>query len=334
MKFRSLIPAILTFTCLQVFAAHPGYLGVVNKADGTASIINLETGATDSVIKVGYLPHEIASSADGSKVFVSNYGKDHVRSTSPNNRPGHTLSVISLTAPFLKTEIDLGDNACAPHGLEPSKDGEKLYVTCEDRQEVVVLNMNSLRVEFSVPTNQAQSHMVVVSADQSRAYVANFSPGTVSVLDLKNKTILAQIKTGPGNEGVALAPNQDFAYASSVLGNTLFKIDTKTLEVVQSAPTDRSPVRVLVTPNGKHLLVNNSADGTVQIFNADTLELESRIKVGKQPIGIVVPNDQFAYVANMNDNKVSEIDLEKREVVREFLTGTKPDGITYIPAGK
>lgn len=334
MKFRSLIPGLLTFTCLNALAAHPGYLGVVNKADGTASIINLETGHTDSVIKVGYLPHEIASSADGSKVFVSNYGKDHVRSTSPNNRPGHTLSVVSLTSPFLQTDIDLGATACAPHGLELSKDGEKLYVTCEDRQEVVALNVHTLKVEFSVPTNQAQSHMLVASADQSRAYVANFSPGTVSVLDLKNKSILAQIKTGPGTEGVSLAPNQNFAYATSVLSNTLFKIDTKTLEVVQSAPTDRSPVRVLVTPNGKYLLVNNSADGTVQIFDAETLELQSRIKVGKQPIGIVVPNDQFAYVANMNDNKISVIDLEKREVVKEFSTGSKPDGITYIPAGR
>ncbi|WP_374076022.1 cytochrome D1 domain-containing protein [Bdellovibrio bacteriovorus] len=335
MKIRILLSGLAAFTSLKAFANEtPAYLGVVNKADGTASFINLETQQTDLVINVGYFPHEITSSPDGSKVFVTNYGKEHVRSTSPKNHPGNTVSIIDMKNKSKSGELQLGTDACAPHGVLTSADGKRIYITCEDRQEVLVIDAVKNEISHSVPTLQAQSHMVTITADESRAYTANFSPGTVTALDLKNRTILKQISVGPGTEGVALSPNKPFVYATSVLGGFLVKIDTNTLEIVQKVATDRSPVRVLPSPDGKLLVVNNSADGTVQIFDADTLDLIKRIKVGRQPIGLVVPNNDYAYTANMLDNSVSVINLKTMQVTSELKTGSKPDGITYIPASK
>src|SRR4051794_8460503 len=86
-------------------------LGVVNKKDGTASLIDVKTHATQTVT-VGKLPHEIFLSADNA--FVTNYGSAHIRSSDLNDEPGNTLSIISLARPYAVTKVDLGPARCAP----------------------------------------------------------------------------------------------------------------------------------------------------------------------------------------------------------------------------
>lgn len=87
-----------------------------------------------------------------------------------------------------------------------SRDQQRLYVTCEGRQEVLIVDVASRRILHAIPTNQAGSHMLALSADGSRAYVTNFWHGTVSVLDLRARRILAQVATGSGTEGISLSP--------------------------------------------------------------------------------------------------------------------------------
>src|SRR4029434_3713618 len=96
MNLKVLICSLL-FVSVSTAAA-PARLAAVNKADGTASVFNLESKTHEFTVNVGYFPHEVIASPDGDKIFVSNYGKDHVRSTSPENRPGSTVSVIDLNA--------------------------------------------------------------------------------------------------------------------------------------------------------------------------------------------------------------------------------------------
>ncbi len=86
-----------------------------------------------------------------------------------------------------------------------------------------------------------------------------------------------------------------------------------------------------MTPNGKYLLLNSSATGHLLVHDAVTLQKIKKIKVGNQPIGLSVPNDEVAFVANMKDNTVSVIDLKLLEVANVLPTGARPDGLTYIP---
>ncbi len=56
--------------------AMAGTLGVVNKTDGTASLIDVETGQART-FQVEFLPHEIVVGKDFA--VVSNYGSAHIR---------------------------------------------------------------------------------------------------------------------------------------------------------------------------------------------------------------------------------------------------------------
>ena len=118
---------------------------------------------------------------------------------------------------------------------------------------------------------------------------------------------------------------------TSVLGSTLTKIDTASLHITASVKTEKSPIRVAATPNGKYLFLNSSATGYLLVHDAATLRLVKKIKVGNQPIGLSVPSNDVAFVANMRDNTVSVVDLKLFEVSSVISTGALPDGLAYIP---
>lgn len=320
---------LLKILMFGLFASAQPKLGVVNKDDHRVSFYDVKTLKEEFSVPVGYWPHEIVSTPDGRLAFVSNYGKDHVRSDSPENRPGYTVSIIDMVNRRNMGVFELGENPnCAPHGMAVSNNGRLLFVTCEDRNEVVVISIYDRKVIRRIPTGQAQSHIIVLSPDNMRAYVANFGPGTVSVLDLVRGKLLKVIPVGPGTEGINISADGRSLYAASVLTNLLMKIDTETFTAVKTVATDRSPIRVALT-SSHQVVINNSAAGTLQVFNSD-LEAEHTINVGHQPIGLYV-SGQIAFTATMRDNSVAIVDLQQGAVVNRIHTGQKPDGIFLIP---
>ena len=97
--------------------------------------------------------------------------------------------------------------------------------------------------------------------------------------------------------------------------------------------------------------MSNAQSGDVAVFDANTKTLLAKIKLtvplpeevdderffakefqgSSIPIGLVVPHNTTAYVANTNADLVSEIDLVKLEIIRHFPTGRQPDGINFSP---
>lgn len=310
----------------KVHAAQ-GIVGVVNKADGTASLIDIKSKQIRTV-KVGRLPHEIVIGKD--HAFVSNYGSAHIRSSDLSNQPGNTISVIPLSDSQPTSEIDLGPARCAPHGLAVSKDGRRLYVTCEGRHEIAVVDVTAARISHFIPTNQSGSHLIVISSDEARAYVSNFWHGTVSVIDLKARGLIEQIRTGRGSEGIGLTADDRFVFVTRVEDNELVKLDTQTLKVVQrkALPQGSSPIRVTPGRAGE-VLVNNVGAGTLSILSDRDLSVIREVKVGRQPIGLAASTARLAFVANMKDNNLMAIDTTTGLVESVYPTGAAPDGIAY-----
>jgi DNA-binding beta-propeller fold protein YncE len=304
-----------------------GFLGVVNKSDGTASIINVKNGET-KVFKTGFLPHEISFANDSA--YISNYGSHHVRSSDVRNVPGNTLSVISMSSGSV-SEINLGAARCAPHGMAASKDGKHLYITCEGRHEIAVLDTATGKISHFLPTNQAGSHLLVISSDETRAYVTNFWLGSVSVIDLVQRKIIKQVFVGRGCEGVGISLDDQFLYVTRVEDAELVKLDTKTLEVVGRIKFSKesSPIRVTMAPNNPNqILVNDVGSGVLSILNANSLDLIKEIKVGNQPIGLAA-SETHAFVANMKDDTISVINLKSTLIEAVYPTGKAPDGISF-----
>src|SRR3990172_11890570 len=89
-------------------SAGEGTLVVLNKAEATASLIDLTSGKAVATVPTGEGPHEAAASPDGRTVLAANYGS--------RETPGSSLTVIDVPGARVVRTIDLGPG-CRPHGL-------------------------------------------------------------------------------------------------------------------------------------------------------------------------------------------------------------------------
>jgi YVTN family beta-propeller protein len=326
---RTLLALLLSASALPAFAAHPGTLVVLNKADNTASLIDLATKKSAATIPTSEGPHEVAVSPDGKLAVVSDYG------SSPT--PGNTLTVIDVAARKVLRTIDLGKHV-RPHGIAWLR-GNHVAVTTEGTKTLLTVDIAASRVTAAIATDQFGSHMIALAPAHHRAFVANIDSGSVSVIDLQQQRRIANIATGDGTEGIAISPDQREVWAGNRDGNTLSIIDVASLEVVATLPSKSFPIRVKFTADGKSVLVANAQSAAVAVWDVASRRELRRINMQEPqeakwgaPIGILVSAPlSRAFVATPNLDRVAVIDLTSWKVVDWLTTGDEPDGLGYSP---
>lgn len=314
-----------------------GTLIVLNKAEATASLFDLRNGRIVATLPTGAGPHEAAVSPSGKTAVACNYGAQ---------QPGSTLTVINVEAAKVARTIDLAEYR-RPHGIEFLSE-ERIVVTCEANRALVIVNLASGRVEGAIETGQEVSHMVAVTPDAKRAFVANIGSGSVTALDLLEGKKLRDISTGAGAEGIAMSPDGKEVWVTNRGADTVSIVNAESLEVVKTLQSPQFPIRVKITPDGKRALVSNARSATVTVFDAKTKErlglVEMRLAASDSegrlfggqfgsssvPIGILIhPSGKWAYVANANADLITVLDVEAMKIVGYLATGREPDGMAH-----
>jgi YVTN family beta-propeller protein len=321
---------------LVLFSAAPsltagGLLVVLNKSDHEAALVDPASFTLLQKLPTGKGPHEAAISADGTAAYVANYGSFAVfrQGEQPRMEPGNTITVLDLNKRTVKATFDLG-RYTRPHGIWVSRDGKRLWVTCEGERAVLELNAETGAILKVWETEQEVSHMVVPTPDERKLYVANIGSGSVTVID-RTTDIVKSIRTGAGAEGIDVSPDGGEVWASNRAANTVSVISVSSDSVVATFESGgQMPIRLKFTPDGTQVWVSNARSNSVTVFDAATRQLVGTVEVGAVPVGILMtPDGQRAFVANTNANQVSVIDVTKRKVVRTFSTGNEPDGMAW-----
>jgi YVTN family beta-propeller protein len=327
------------FVSVMLLAAlGQGTLVVLNKAEGTAALIDLRKGEVAATVTTGKGPHEVAVSPDGRRALVTNYGDQ--------GAPGNTLTLIDVASAKVVKTIDLGEHR-RPHGVAYLESGRAL-VTSEASRALLVVDVEAGTVLKAIPTDQDVSHMVAASRDGRRAFVANIGSGSVTVLDVEKGAVVTQVTTGAGAEGIALSPDGSRVWVSNRAADTVSVLDARDGTVVETIPSRAFPIRVRLTPDGRHALVSNARSGDVAILDAKAMKEVGRLTTDLRPaetearllpfggspvpIGIVVaPDGRHGYVAFANADTVVAYDLKTRQVVGTVKPGREPDGMAYAP---
>lgn len=334
MLLRSLVFAGLLVAGLVPGAAHADTLVVLNKTEATASLVDPHSGRTQGTVKVGVGPHEVALSPDGRTAVVANYG---------DQTPGSSLTVIDIpTAKAVRT-IDLGALR-RPHGIQWVPGSSVVIITVEQNRAIACVDVKTGTVLETIATDQDISHMVVLSKKADRAYVANIVSGSVTVIDIPTRSIVTQIQTGDGAEGIDITPDGTQVWVTNRSADTVSVIDTATSKVVATMPSPSFPIRARITPDGKHVLVSNAKTATISVFDAKTRTLARTITTtlpagsspgglfaqSPLPIGIVTdPAGKRAYVAHANADAIAILDLQTFTPVGTLTAGKHPDGMAY-----
>lgn len=316
-------------------------LVVANKTDNTVDLIDLSAGKSVATLPTGYRPHEVAVSPDGTLAVISNYGD--------RDRPGSTLTVIGLEKVEVVSTVDLGKHS-RPHGLAWISDTQ-LAVTTEGSEHLLVVSPLRGTVDKEIETGQKVSHMVAVTPNGKRAFVANIGSGTVTVIDLEAGTKLKDIATGEGAEGIAVTPDGSEVWVGNREDDTLTILDAQTLETRASVRCKGYPIRVTSTPGGEKILVSAAESGEVVVIDTEKrqelfrrpLELStaadssSRLfgdRFGKSPVpvGLVVaPDGASAWVAATQADAVVVVSTDGLKVQGVLEAGREPDGMAVSP---
>jgi YVTN family beta-propeller protein len=316
-----------------------GVLIVASKSGNDVYFINRANGEILAVLPTGLEPHEVEVSDDGRVAVVCNYGN--------RENPGNTLSVYNVAALKPDKVIDLGRHT-RPHGMQWLAGTNQLLVTAEGTRSLLLVDVKTGEVLQSMDTGEEVSHMVAAVPGLNRAFVPSIRTGNVAVFDLETGKLIKYIYSGKGAEGIDTSPDGREVWVTNRDENTITIIDTQSLEVIHQLPCDDFPIRAKFTPDGKKFLVSNARSGTIAVFDAFERKLITQIKLTPPvpentdaeryfaefegtsiPIGLVIPDNATAYVANTRSDAVSVIDLNNYSIISHFAAGREPDGINF-----
>lgn len=323
----------ITLTAISGIAiAAEGTLLVANRSGGSVSLIDLQTETEIARLPIGpVIPHEIATSPNGRWAVTGEYGG--------GNNPGHHLVVIDVAAAEIAARIDLGPDT-RPHSIAFLSDSRRVIATMEQSDSVVLVDIVDREVLDSWPTGGRDSHMVRLSPDESRAYVASRGgEGTLSVIWLNEDRPAAVISTGAGAEGIAVSPDGGEVWVANRDARTISIIDANTLAV---AATIEGPAvnRIEFLPNGQAVIPGGaSADESARLltfYQGETkqpirqLELQNGSAAGT---GVrLLAADGMLFLADSSLNEILMVDpASGNQPERVVIAADNPDGMAWSP---
>lgn len=216
------------------------------------------------------------------------------------------LATNAVVATIQLPEGGGGDLAIAP-------DGKHAYATWGSFPGAVsVINLENLTLD-GPPIGVGNSPRgIAVTADGAYAYVANFfntGPfGTVSVIDLATRAVVATIPVGSQPAAIAILPDGSRVYVANAGADTVSVIDLATQTVIGSAiPIEDNPQGIALSPDGARVYVTNFNSHSVSVIETASDTLVGTIQVGFFPHGIAVtPDGRRLYV--VDDGSVAVVD--------------------------
>ncbi len=304
-----------------------GLLLVAIKGEQSLGIIDSETSEQIAVVpEGGTTGHEVIASPDGRFAYVPIYGNSGV------GRPGtdgSSLVVIDIANRKVSGQLDF-EHGVRPHCAVFGPKSGLLYVTTELDNSITIIDPRTLKVVSSIPTDQPQSHMLVITKDERRAYTTNVGPGTVSVLDLEKRKTLAVIPAGPNIQRISLSVDEKLAFTSDQTKPELIVIDTATNSVKTKVLLPGIGYGSAATKNGKWLIVALAKSNKVAVIDLVSMQVIRTLDVPSAPQFVLIrPDNKFAYISCDQSSQIAVIDLATWTIDKLIKTGKGADGLAW-----
>jgi YVTN family beta-propeller protein len=308
-------------------SARNGLLLVANKGDNSLGIIDPVAGKQIAEIpEAGITGHEVTASRDGKLAYVPIYGNSGVGQPGTD---GSNMVVIDIAARKVVGNVDFGKGV-RPHLPVLGPENGLLYVSTELEKAITIIDPATLKIIGSVPTGQEQSHMFAITRDGHRAYTANVGPGTVSVLDLNARKVIAVIPVSPQVQRISLSVDDKLAFTSDVTKPQLAVIDTTTNKLQSWIPLAGTGYGSAATADGKWLVIALPGVHQVAAVDLRTMKVGHTVDVGMRTQEVLLaPDGQTAYVSCDQDGKVAAISLTDWKVTKVIAAGKGADGLGW-----
>lgn len=304
-----------------------GMLVVANQGDHTALLIDPQTHEQLMKVTVGVNGHEVAVSPDSRLAYVPIYGNSGVGKPGTD---GTAIDIIDLRERKLVATIDLS-KPLRPHRAQFGPDG-LLYVSAELDKALDVIDPRTRKVLAEIPTGSIESHMFVISPDGQRAYTANVGPGSVSVLDLKRRSLVTVIPVAKTVQRISITPDGKRVFTHDQGEPRIAVIDTATNKITNWISLPSTVYSSSPTPDGSKLLAASPA-GRLFVIDLATLKLEHSFDIPAASGELLItPDGKFAFVSCPQTGAIEVFDIPGRKLLEPIQLTKGVDGLAWAAA--
>jgi YVTN family beta-propeller protein len=311
---RAWLAALLLFI-LGAAAAQAAPLFVLNSLDADVSVIDPSSWREIKRIPTGKEPHHLYMTPDEKSIIVANALADSLTFIDPR------------TAEIQKVVRGVMD----PYHLRFSPD-MKWLVTNGNRLHHVDLyrwDGNALTLAKRIPTGKTPSHLWIDSKS-TVAYSTMQDSDELVAIDLATQAIKWRIKTGPMPADVFATPDDKMLLVGLTGSDSVEVFDV-------SGPTPRS-IRRIKTGAGahafrgagdrKHVYLSNRVANTISKIDLTTLAVVDTYPAPGGPDCMeVLAGGRYLLTTSRWARRLTIIDTEKREAVRQVRVGKSPHGV-------
>jgi len=303
-----------------------GVLFVANQFDHTANLVDLATRKAVGKIGVDVNGHEVAVSRDHRFGYVPIYGNSGVGKPGTD---GATIQVIDLQAARAVRIIDLG-KPVRPHCAKFGPDG-LLYVSAELANAIYIVDPATGKVVGEAPTGDSESHMLVITPDGKRAYTANVGPGTVSVVDLENRKLIAVIPVAKHVQRIAISPDGKFVFTHDQGAPRIAVIDTQSNKLARFIDLPASVYSSTPTPDGKFLIAN-APSGKALVIDLSSGKVSASYPI-PEAIGEVAVDaaGNYAFISCPAKGTIEVLNLRSAKLEEPIVMTPGVDGLEWLP---
>jgi YVTN family beta-propeller protein len=280
-------------------------------------------------IKVDPKPHGLASSPDGSKIYLT------------SDRLGN-FQVVDVARGETVARLPLGKD---PNQMTLSKDGSYAYVPMRGENRIDVVQLNPLKLVKSIPSDKGP-HDAYTTADGSRVYVGAQYGRSIEVIDPATQASLPRIPTEDGVRPIEISRDGRTLYValSNLLGFVV--VDAATRKVTRRVELGTLPDGVpqpyldtythalQLSPDEQELWVTDCINDLVRIVRLSDMQEVARIQVGHFPHWFTMrPDGKVIFVSLWYSDAVAAIDVAARKVLAniQFERAGGPKRILVAP---
>ena len=296
------------------FAAPPP-LFVLNSLDANVSVVDPITWQETARIPTGKEPHHLYLTPDEKSLIIANALGDSLTFIDPR------------TAQVQRTVGGIVD----PYHLRFTPD-MKWLITAGNRLDHVDFyrwDGKDLNLVKRVATGRTPSHLWTDAASR-RVYASMQDSDELVVMDIASQTILSRTPTGPMPADVHGSPDgrQLFVGLTGGDGVEVFDISGREPRSLKVIKTGKGAHAFRAAGDHRHLYVSNRVANTISKINMLTGEAVASYPAPGGPDCMDVSADgRWIYVSSRWARKLTVIDTETRQVVRQVKVGKSPHGV-------
>jgi len=170
-------------------------------------------------------------------------------------------------------------------------------------------------------------HGVGILQNGAKAYASSLGSDEISVIDLNQKQVVAQVNIGGKSHHIEMSPDGRWAYITVGSTNEVAIVDTRTDTLVTSIPVGEGPTYTVFSPNSKRAYVSSRKANIVSVIDTEHMLVVQEIQVESPDHLALSPDGLTLYVASRDADNVNVIDTDANEVTATIAVGKGPHGI-------